>query len=49
MSGFTDEDYVKFTAYFQQEQRVLPAKKSYYAVSEAMTPAVWFEATEVRV
>lgn len=47
MSGFTDENYVEFTAFFS-ENRVIPNKKPYYAVADAMTPSVWFEATEVR-
>ena len=48
MSGFTDADYKEFTAFFQQEDHALPAKKPYYAVADAMTPSRWFAATEVR-
>lgn len=47
MSGFTDPDYVEFTRFFQEDDRVLPVKKSNVVAADAMTPPMWFEPTEV--
>ena len=48
MSGFTDEQYREFLAFYKDGGRIIPQPKSFYDVTDDLIPSVWFEPCQVQ-